>query len=186
MKKMMMMIAAIAVSATVQAATVNWASTTSGLVTQGGSGLAGVTVTLIQLGIEGIDFTNFTGLNTAPATGAEPTWNGSAWVASGSTVIGTATTAADGSFGGSNSFSFQSVLGTIPLNEANTWFALVATGPGGIYGASSPMKLSDYNSVVSIGNLYLGDNIEMVPEPTSMALLALGIAAVGLRRKVRK
>jgi hypothetical protein len=38
-------------------------------------------------------------------------------------------------------------------------------------------------------NAPLGTNfspVDVVPEPTAMALLALGIAAVGLRRKFRK
>jgi len=65
-----------------------------------------------------------------------------------------------------------------------------------MYGVSSVYTMADLsdtpspNTVAKVfsndGEGYLHLNLAAVPEPTSMALLALGVAAVGLRRKFRK
>ena len=52
--------------------------------------------------------------------------------------------------------------------------------------SDTPLPNTVNNVFFNDGEGYLNLNLAAVPEPTSMALLALGVAAVGLRRKFRK
>ncbi len=186
MKKMMMMAAALFIAVAAQALTVDWgvdwgysydASRPSPAFDQGlyDSGTSGGTYWLIALGgssdVSGISVDNLGNLvgATAMETGAfAATYGGS--------INGL--TAAD-----NGTYYAMVVFDSTTLN----WGIAVAQ----ISGISdAPPMNGDFMFFSNLGqeNGYwsMAANTATVPEPTSMALLALGAASFGLRRKFRK
>ncbi len=67
----------------------------------------------------------------------------------------------------------------ILFNDAGTQFAISSVKQSAVFASGA-------NSTLNLGGGANFTVYDVVPEPTSMALLAMGIAAVGLRRRFRK
>jgi hypothetical protein len=132
-------------------------------------------------------------------------WTGSAWnIPVGTTFLASsgagtisATAGTWGSSGGDNvldarmsaTFGYQAVLVTA------TGHAALGDVTGGFWASTGPTLITGYDAIGgadATGALYWQQgslapgNWAPVPEPTSVALLAIGAAAIGLRRRIRK
>jgi hypothetical protein len=173
MKKMMVLVTLMAFASMTQAASMLWGG--DSMYNSQGSGYAmgeGTTIWLIFLG------------NTAPA-GAVTEFNYTTGLTNlGGTIIDTA---------GVTGWGYNGTYGAAGVDVNGYWMVAV-------WGPTTPTYFAYYmNSLSGVPLSGAGDNVSIavpsldvgmmqgaVPEPTAMALLALGAAAVGLRRRFRK
>ncbi|MDA3926535.1 MAG: PEP-CTERM sorting domain-containing protein [Kiritimatiellae bacterium] len=187
MKRIMITMCMIAFAICTQAASINWGGFIGN--SQGAGGAmagTGAYATLIFMGA------------SMPA-GSVDTWDSTTGLSNlGGEVMAThAITSsealtnysfADGftrsdSAGGVNGYWMMAVYDPTQTEQYFGWYSAEITGVSD----TSPAADFKLESGWTAGQ-YLdgGAQLEVVPEPTSMALLSLGIAALGLRRKFRK
>lgn len=187
MKKMMMIAAALFVAVNAQAMSMSWlvqwgysydtARPTPGF-SQGlyNSGTAGGTYWLIAMGgstdVSGIS------VNTVGTMSGASALSSGAFTADATSGVITGLTQAN-----NGNYYAMVVFDTTTLN-----YGIALAQVTGIVDAPPVDANGVTFSNTDIGDGYqsLAANIAAVPEPTSMALLALGAAAIGLRRKLRK
>jgi hypothetical protein len=187
MKKMLVIVAVMAMTGVASAASFDWGSDTSFLVDSTGTKTAnfqGGTISLVYLG-----------------NGEAADWSSAVKVDYGTGFDGKAGT---GKAAGKVFNSFNFTYGTDAVAN-NQWYGVAFVDAANTFGggANKIYQLQYYGGaavdatyqIAGLGdNSWLGTpflfapdgNFEIVPEPTSMALLALGVAALGLRRKFRK
>lgn len=176
MKKMIVMLAVVTMVAAANAGTVLW--TSSGLQTAlpggafSGTALSGAIAYLYQGTPDGaaikaaIDGDTFTGAgNLSSAT---------------TSSLGVIGKAGIGSFVSQNVTLYMVIFDAATIGGAN--YYMISSAITQSFGASGNKT---YTFTTAGGTLPTSWTA-VVPEPTSMALLALGVAAIGLRRKIRK
>lgn len=185
MKKMMMMVAAALCVSLAQAVSVNW--NISGLK------VANVDNTMSAVNLSGAIVYAFVGDSSVASAAATAAGNGTfgTWLSgiAAADQLGTALTTTGGAAlkSGQGSFSVgQSVSVFLVAFDAATYGAANNYLITSIYTQTMPSTNPTYTFGAPGGTYVPSTWTDVVPEPTSMALLALGAAAIGLRRKFRK
>lgn len=165
MKKFLLITAVIAMAGLVQAATVQWK-------VNGTADISGQTVYLVLAGDVPASISSLDDIINASFDNGVITKYSRAYYASGTVE----TTVAAGA---TSSYTIYFID-----TESNSYLA-AGTGSVTAYGESDPQVVATgatptYTAPGGAGWVSLG----AVPEPTTIALLALGLAAVGLKRKV--
>lgn len=171
MKKLVMMLAVIAMAAMTQAATVTWSLT--GVKAPNGDGTFSATALN-----GGIAYLFYGAQDTATLNSAIV---GQTFTGTGS--LYTKATSSTGAItqAGIGNYSNQSVtLYTVIFDGAT-----IATSSYYMISANVTKNFVNSNLTYSF-NTSMPTSWTAIPEPTSMALLALGVAAVGLRRRFSK
>ena len=172
MKKMVIVLASLLTTFAANAASVNWGTgTVSTVLPSYGTAWQGQTVSFFLVPSAGYSLTtliaSLQGGGALPG-GADYTANLAGAPFNNATGTGTSSVFAEGNY----AYGYAVVF-----NSAGTQFAISSVGTSAIFPAAG-------NASLNLGGNFTIYNI--VPEPTSMALLALGAAVFGLRRRFTK
>ena len=180
MKKMMMTLAIVLAAVAGNAASVNWSSGNMSTLAVNGEGTyatvwQGQVMSYFLVGSAAYDQTSVIAALQAGGTTALP-----AGADFSKALGGTPTFAANGT-GASTAFANgEYAYGyAVVFDQAGDHFAISKVGTSAVFAAGA-------NSTLNVGPIANYTVYAVVPEPTSMALLALGVAALGLRRRFKK
>ena len=184
MKKFMTIACVLALAGAAQAASLNWGGFLGNSQDGGGTmGSTGAYATLIYMGLAdpGSAVTTWdktTGLSNLGGN-VVATHNITAVEAATNYAFLDVFVRADDA-GGVNGYWMMVVYDPNTSADRFGWHIAQVTGISDITSAGACQLMTDFNP-----GGYLDAGMQPVPEPTSMALLALGVAALGLRRKFR-
>ena len=184
MKKMMVMMAIMLVAGLSQAATVSWSTGTIKVPTLGTGAFGANTGTTTALYLANITFYadngGVAGAAISGITGSTLTDNSTS-VASvlNGTTAGT-------SFSASTKYWAQVVVTTAVNGGAGSWIMTSDRASFTVPGTGNANLTFLTGGGFDVASNHMPAVWTAVPEPTSLALLALGAAAMGLRRKFRK
>ena len=205
MKQALALTAAIVTSAAVQAAAINWSAPVNAMLDADGNVLANAAVLLIQtatgagaptigwdsgLTISGGTYLGQTVLNAsgkispAAVVTITGTWSAGTINVLGGAAYGQPGTVAATGYAAGNSRDYYMVVcdgGTI---SETSQFAM--TSLANKFSSSDGGALTLTFGTLAGSATGTGSDWAPVPEPTSVALLAIGVAAIGLRRRFRK
>jgi len=133
-------------------------------------------------------------------SGSTVAWNGSSWNLNGATLLASSGAASMEGIPGTWGNIDGSVVANALMDPAWYYQAVLVTATGqsalgdvagGFWAQTGATQLSNYTDIGDkTGSLYwqqadLGGGWSPVPEPTSFALLVIGAAVIGLRRRIR-
>lgn len=187
MKKMMTLLAVALVAGLTQAASIDWAITGANPVKDtGGANLGGVAVYLV---LDGYQSSILTAIEAGTFSGSTAGVLGSAALLAAAPRNMAGATATSGLLASGTSYQYavlvfnETYTGAASSTGSYKFTTLSASTAAYTSGVDDPTQVT-FTAVNFSGASWNGYTV--VPEPTSMALLALGVAAVGLRRKFRK
>jgi len=188
MKKIVMIAAALMLGASVQAASIAWGNASTSLVRDlGGVAISGANAGTYSLVVSLINVTD--GTTVATISGSSAVSSMTAGLLAGTLSNYTYGTGAGATGNGDNFYilltaTFSGTAYTMKVFENNAnldyWTIAAADDTGADTFAWTAGTYGGTGVTGDVGKWVA------VPEPTSMALLALGVAAIGLRRKFRK
>ena len=166
MKKLLIIATAVVLAGLTQASTVNWQ-------VNGSAASKGQIVYLVLTSKVPSEITSLSDITGAAFASGEIKQNGRVYGASGNTEV------ADVGAGATAGYTIFFV------DTASNSYLNGGTGSVTGYGPSDPQVVATQsNSTYTAPGGTGWTQIEAVPEPTAVALLALGLAALGLKRKV--
>lgn len=182
MKKILSFITIVAVAVAAQAATISWNSGSVYLndgTKMGATGAPAVTAYYILASdISSFSASSYLEANFNHTTGA---FTGTA----DKTVNGTAFGANWGSQGSYSAGDSQSMIAVFTYKSGDDYYAIARAVTGKIGGDGKNISVQNISGVTTqAAGTGAWTKVATVPEPCTVALLALGLAAVGLKRKI--
>ena len=187
MKKLMVMLGAVAIAACAQAASVTWATTNNGLMDPAGNYAGGEGyITMYMFSIDSATYTDLT-------KGGEAGVAAAVWGAYGSKLATATDSYVDDGMGqiliaDPNSYSVGDTAYTaviLTYNEGAGVTHYVANAAAYEFSADINMTIAEMDTFIGgeAGSMSTATGWTAVPEPTSGLLLLLGVAGLALKRK---